>query len=127
MKQFQKGGNGELVALGTLPDDERKELLEDRLSQVNQVIDQYEAIHISSQTGSQIAAALQVLHEQNLVLVKAADEEQLVDRCDIFTSILLFVETHFTNSTIVMNKKRFSWFWRDLFGLSLYMKIIKQA
>ncbi len=55
-------------------------MLEDRLRQVNRVIDEFEKVHLSSQTASQVSEALEVLHWQNIVLMKAADEEQLVDR-----------------------------------------------
>ena len=44
------------------------------------VIDKYSNAHISSQTKEQIQQGISLLHEQNIILQKAADEEQLVDR-----------------------------------------------
>jgi hypothetical protein len=61
-------------------DDQRRDILEDRLTQVNKVIEQYESAHLSSQTIEQIEIAIRALHEQNLILLRTTDEEQLVDR-----------------------------------------------
>lgn len=47
---------------------------------MSDVIDHYEAAHLSSQTYPQVETAVAALHEQNLVLMRATDEEQLVDR-----------------------------------------------
>lgn len=43
-------------------------------------MDKYETAHISSQTRQDISAAIDELHQQNLILMRAADEEQLVDQ-----------------------------------------------
>lgn len=56
------------------------ELFDARIKQVSDVIDLYEAAHLSSQTREQTVAAIEALHSQNLVLMRATDEEQLVDR-----------------------------------------------
>ena len=55
-------------------------LLNERLTQVSMVIDKYSNAHISSQTKEQIQQGISLLHDQNIILQKAADEEQLVDR-----------------------------------------------
>ncbi|KND02343.1 uncharacterized protein SPPG_02814 [Spizellomyces punctatus DAOM BR117] len=81
-KHFQKMGGGEVVSLGFLPDEQRRELFEERMHQVTSVIDRFEQRHLSSQTPSQVHQALEELHAQNLVLMRAADEEQLVDAED---------------------------------------------
>ncbi|TPX71796.1 hypothetical protein SpCBS45565_g00951 [Spizellomyces sp. 'palustris'] len=81
-KHFQQMGGGEVVSLGFLPDEQRRELFEERMHQVTSVIDRFEQRHLSSQTPSQVHQALEELHAQNLVLMRAADEEQLVDAED---------------------------------------------
>ena len=81
MKFFRSEGGGHVVGI-QFTEDQRRELLEERLEQVSSVIDRYEASHVSSQTTAQIKEALVVLHHQNEVLVKATDEEQLVDGSD---------------------------------------------
>ncbi|KAJ3146265.1 hypothetical protein HDU86_000481 [Geranomyces michiganensis] len=78
-KHLQKIGGGEVVALGFLSDEQRRELFEERVHEVTSVIDHYEQLHLSTQTPAQIRSALVQLHAQNLVLMRAADEEQLVD------------------------------------------------
>ncbi|KAJ3151055.1 hypothetical protein HDU89_002267 [Geranomyces variabilis] len=78
-KHLQKIGGGEVVALGFLSDEQRRELFEERVHEVTTVIDHYEQLHLSTQTPAQIRSALVQLHAQNLVLMRAADEEQLVD------------------------------------------------
>ncbi|KAJ3033084.1 DENN domain-containing protein 4C, partial [Rhizophlyctis rosea] len=81
-KHFQQIGGGEVVSIGFLSDEQRRELFEERLKQVSEVIDQYEAAHLSVQTRDQVEDAIQHLHEQNGVLMRATDEEQLVDSGD---------------------------------------------
>ena len=61
-----------------------RELFEERLKQVSEVIDQYEAAHLSVQTRDEVEDAIRHLHEQNWVLMRATDEEQLVDRYECF-------------------------------------------
>ncbi|KAJ3018598.1 hypothetical protein HKX48_002793 [Thoreauomyces humboldtii] len=78
-KHFQKVGGGEVVALGFLSDDQRRELFDERIEEVTSVIDHYEQLHLSTQKPSEVRSALGQLHAQNLVLMRAADEEQLVD------------------------------------------------
>ncbi|KAJ3039373.1 hypothetical protein HDV00_012249 [Rhizophlyctis rosea] len=78
-KHFQQLGNGEVVSIGFLSDEQRREMFEERLKQVSDVIDQYEAAHLSVQTREQVQDAIDHLHEQNDVLMRATDEEQLVD------------------------------------------------
>ncbi|KAI8896626.1 hypothetical protein BC833DRAFT_88944 [Globomyces pollinis-pini] len=65
---------------GMLTDDQKREMLDQRLDQVCKVIDRYEAAHISSQKHVQIDQAICTLHEQNTILLKAADE--VVDTTD---------------------------------------------
>lgn len=60
-------------------DDQRRDLLEERLNDVSACIDKFEAAHISSQSRSQLEKAITALHEQNLILLRASDEEQLVE------------------------------------------------
>lgn len=57
-----------------------RQMFEDRIKQVSAVIDKYEIAHISTKSKSEIRRAIQSLHAQNLILMRAADEEQLVDR-----------------------------------------------
>ncbi|KAI8903476.1 hypothetical protein DFJ77DRAFT_92858 [Powellomyces hirtus] len=54
-------------------------MFEERVSEVTSVLDHYEQLHLSTQSPSEIRSALIQLHAQNLVLMRAADEEQLVD------------------------------------------------
>ncbi|KAJ1344288.1 hypothetical protein BSLG_001428 [Batrachochytrium salamandrivorans] len=82
MKYFQKIGGGEVVSIGFATDDQRRELLEERLAEVSSVIAEYEQADLSYQTLSQVKHALDVLHSQNKILVRAADEEQLVESSD---------------------------------------------
>ncbi|KAJ3315495.1 hypothetical protein HDV04_003037 [Boothiomyces sp. JEL0838] len=79
-KGFQKTDASEVPVFSS--DDQRRDLLEERLEQVTRVIDMYEASHLSSQRYSQVERAIHNLHEQNLILLKACDEEQLVDSSD---------------------------------------------
>ncbi|KAJ3299939.1 hypothetical protein HK104_005851 [Borealophlyctis nickersoniae] len=81
-RHFQKIGGGEVVSLGFLSDEQRRELFEERIREVSSVIDHYETAHLSSQTPEQVQAAVEDLHEQNLILMRTADEEQLVDSSD---------------------------------------------
>ncbi|KAJ3077682.1 hypothetical protein HK102_005044, partial [Quaeritorhiza haematococci] len=81
-KHFQKIGGGEVVSIGFLSDEQRREMFEARLQQVSDVIDRYEGAHLSSQSRDEVKAALQDLHAQHLILMHAADEEQLVDSSD---------------------------------------------
>ncbi|KAJ3219079.1 DENN domain-containing protein 4C [Dinochytrium kinnereticum] len=82
LKHFQKIGGGEIVSIGHLSDEQRRELFEERLREVAEVIDRYEAAHLSSLSSEEIRAAIDDLHSQHLVLMRAADEEQLVDSSD---------------------------------------------
>ncbi|TPX34627.1 hypothetical protein SeMB42_g07288 [Synchytrium endobioticum] len=81
-KMFQQLGNGEVVSIGFLSDEQRREMLEDRLRQVANVIDKFEASHLSSQQPEEVRKALRSLYAQNDVLIRATDEEQLVDAGD---------------------------------------------
>jgi hypothetical protein len=54
-------------------------MFENRIGQVADVVDHYEALHLSSQSRVEIRAAIETLHSQNLVLMHATDEEQLVE------------------------------------------------
>jgi hypothetical protein len=74
-KSSQRRGSEDI-----LTDDQRKDLLEERLIQINCTIDRYSSLHISSQTIAQVDDAIRILHQQNLLLLKTSDEEQLVDR-----------------------------------------------
>ncbi|KAI8800344.1 hypothetical protein BJ742DRAFT_86273 [Cladochytrium replicatum] len=78
-KHFQKIGNGQIVGIGFLSDEQRREMFEQRLAQVSDVIDGYEATHLSSQPAEEVLDALRHLQEQHLVLLHAVDEEQLVE------------------------------------------------
>ncbi|KAI8826731.1 uncharacterized protein EV422DRAFT_8059 [Fimicolochytrium jonesii] len=78
-RHFQKVGGGEVVALGFLSDEQRREMFDERIQEVTAVIDHYEQLHLSIQSLKEVRTALQQLHAQNLVLMRAADEEQLVD------------------------------------------------
>lgn len=60
-----------------------RELFEERISQVSETIDKYEVAHISTLDYLAVRKALTVLHSQNLILMHATDEEQLVDRYKI--------------------------------------------
>ncbi|KAJ3112463.1 DENN domain-containing protein 4C [Phlyctochytrium bullatum] len=82
LKHFQKIGGGEVVSLGHLSDEQRRELFEERLREVAEVIDRYEAAHLSSLSVEEVKAAIDDLHAQHLILMRAADEEQLVDSSD---------------------------------------------
>ena len=62
-----------------LTDQQRRELLSKRLDDVNVAIDRYANQHLSSQREEELDAAIKVLHEQNIILLNTADEEQLVD------------------------------------------------
>ncbi|TPX33374.1 hypothetical protein SmJEL517_g03709 [Synchytrium microbalum] len=81
-KMFQQIGNGEVVSLGFLSDEQRRELLDDRLKQVAIVIEKCEAAHLSSQRPQDVRRALRDLYAQNDVLMRATDEEQLVESGD---------------------------------------------
>ncbi|KAJ3330361.1 hypothetical protein HDU76_005873 [Blyttiomyces sp. JEL0837] len=81
LKHFQKIGGGEVVSLGFLSDEQRREMFEERLREVSDVIDRYEAAHLSSQTLEEVNAAIADLHAQHLVLMQAAEDE-LVDVSD---------------------------------------------
>jgi hypothetical protein len=78
LKHFQKIGGGEIVSIGFLTDEQRRELFEERLRTVSDVIDKYEAAHLSAQTDEEVQAAIEDLHAQHLILMQAAEEE-LVD------------------------------------------------
>ncbi|KAJ8331147.1 hypothetical protein QVD99_005806 [Batrachochytrium dendrobatidis] len=82
MKYFQKIGGGEVVSIGFATDDQRRELLEERLEEVSSVIAEYEHAHVDILTLSEVRTALGILHSQNKILVRAADEEQLVESSD---------------------------------------------
>lgn len=74
-----KSGTGDSVLLAFLTDEQRKDLFEERLAKVSQVVDNYEALHINDLALFEIENALEKLHEQNMILMRATDEEQLVD------------------------------------------------
>ena len=77
-----------------------REVLEEHLVQVSAVIDQYESAHISSQTYNQLEKAVNVLLEQNQKLLKASDEEMLLDKyCFfIFSFLVICFNTHLFDS-----------------------------
>ncbi|KAJ3178675.1 hypothetical protein HK101_010125 [Irineochytrium annulatum] len=81
-KHFQKIGNGQIVSIGHLSDEQRRELFEERLKAVTEVIDRWEGAHLSSMSPEEVNCALDDLHAQHLILMRAADEEQLVDGSD---------------------------------------------
>ncbi|KAJ3096697.1 DENN domain-containing protein 4C [Phlyctochytrium planicorne] len=109
LKHFQKIGGGEIVSIGHLSDEQRRELFEERLHEVAEVIDGYEAAHLSSLSPEEIKAAIDDLHSQHLILMKAADEEQLVDSSDqdelqniynrLFRVITIYEDHHITIDT----------------------------
>ncbi len=78
-KYFQKIGDGEIVSLGFLSEEQRREMFENRLREVSLKLDTYETVHLSSMGRPAIQAALTELHHQSLILMHATDEEQLVD------------------------------------------------
>ncbi|KAJ3120452.1 hypothetical protein HK098_004585 [Nowakowskiella sp. JEL0407] len=81
-KNFQRLGNGEVVGLGFLSDEERREMFEERLAQVSSQIDGHDAVFLGTLSIPELEYALENLQKQNLVLMHAADEEQLVDSSD---------------------------------------------
>jgi hypothetical protein len=66
-------------------DDQRRDLLDERMAAVGTAIEQIESSHLSSQTIEQIDAIIKILHEQNMILLKTTDDEQLVDQYFILT------------------------------------------
>ncbi|KAJ3413960.1 hypothetical protein HDV05_007249 [Chytridiales sp. JEL 0842] len=109
LKHFQKIGGGEIVSIGFLSEEQRRELFEERLRAVSDVIDKYEAAHLSIQSTEEVKAAIEDLHAQHLILMQAAEEE-LVDVSDqdelqviynrLFRALTIY-EDHHISSEIV--------------------------
>jgi hypothetical protein len=78
-KMFRKKADGDLGTLGILSEDHRLNLFEDRINEVADVVDHYEALHLSSQSRLQIRTAIKTLLAQHLILMRATDDEQLVE------------------------------------------------
>ncbi|KAJ1569999.1 hypothetical protein HK096_006552 [Nowakowskiella sp. JEL0078] len=81
-KHFQKMGNGQVVGIEFLTEEQRREMFEERLAQVSAEIDSHDAVFLGTLSIPELENALAKLQEQNIVLMKAADEEQLVESTD---------------------------------------------
>lgn len=82
IKSFQKLGENEMVSFGLITEEERKSHFANRLQQVTAIIE----AHVKAEEELKkmpllgLKSALEVLYQQNVVLMKTADEEQLVER-----------------------------------------------
>jgi hypothetical protein len=78
-KTFQKpGGGNDMVSVGFMSDEQRRELFEERIRTATHVIDTHESANFALLTVEETREGLFHLHEQHMILMQAA-EEDLVD------------------------------------------------
>lgn len=69
----------QLIGLGFVSEEQRRELFEKRMEAVTKILDTYQSMHLSSMNQDQVQEAVNILAQQQDVIITAADEEQLVD------------------------------------------------